>query len=86
MVIPPAEYNRDMVRSRVRILLAEKSYAENRKISYRTFAAECGVSTNIVTSWMNDDFERVDKDTLRKFCAYFNCGVGEVLENVTDEQ
>lgn len=72
------------VRNRLPILLAEKKFNENKKISLREVASESGVSLSVITSYMNGSVTRFDGDTIAKLCTYLNCGIEDLLVIVED--
>jgi putative transcriptional regulator len=67
------------IKTRLKILIAEKEVKENRKLTLRTISEEAGVSTNSLTAYNNQDVVRFDAPVLEAFCKYFNCGVGDIL-------
>ena len=75
-----------MVRSNVKVLVAQKEQQEGRKLPYRVLTEEIGVSSGVLTRLMNSDFDRVERRTLNTLCRFFNCGVGDLLEYVPDAE
>lgn len=75
-----------MLRYKVRELLAEKSFVENRRITFKELCDVSGVSRQTLTRMVNQRGYITGTDTLEKLCAYFNCGVGEVLEFVPNDR
>lgn len=75
-----------MLRYKVRELLAEKSFVENRRITFKELCDVSGVSRQTLTRMVNQRGYITGTDTLDKLCAYFNCGVGEVLEFVPNDK
>lgn len=75
-----------MLRYKVRELLAEKSFVENRRITFKELCDVSGVSRQTLTRMVNQRGYITGTDTLDKLCAYFNCGVGEVLEFVPNDR
>ena len=76
-----------VVRSNLRVLAAQKSQRERRRISLRTIAEETGVSRYTVYAFANDTLSEYPKDVITTFCNYFDCGVGDLLltEEVPDQ-
>ena len=75
-----------MVRSNVKVLIAQKEQQEGRKLPYRVLTEEIGVSSGVLTRLMNSDFDWVERRTLNTLCRFFNCGVGDLLEYVPDAE
>ena len=75
------------MKSRFKVLLAEKELREGRSISLRKVVAETGVSNSTVLRLANNTIKRVPLDELAKLCAYLDCEIGDLLrlEDVPDE-
>lgn len=71
-----------MIRSRLKRLRLDKEEREGRKLTYRTLAAEAGLSVNVIMRLMNGMPDRVDTATVDGLCRYFGVGVGDLLEYV----
>ena len=67
------------LRTRLKVLMAEKALRENRKITQQVVAAETGVSQSTLSKYANDSMERIERETLVKLCVYFDCDVGDLL-------
>jgi len=63
------------VRSRLAILMAER----DPRMSQRELAEKSGVSAMAVNRLYNNDFKRVDTETLEKLCAYLECDLSDLL-------
>lgn len=74
------------VRSRLRILLAEKCFQEGKKITFRDIADGSHVPVSVIQKYMSDSVSRYDKNTLASLCEYFDCQVGDILVYVPDEK
>lgn len=74
-------YNGGMkiVRSRLKVLVAEKAIREGRRLSLRTIAAESGASLSTVIRLDNNKIKMVPLDDLALLCAWVPCDVCEVL-------
>ena len=75
-----------MIRSNLGVLIAQKEAREGRKVPYRVVTEETRLSSGVLTRLVNSDFDRVERGTLDTLCAYFGCGVGDLLEYVPNEQ
>lgn len=68
-----------MVRNCLKEQLAEKIGREKRSISLRQMARESGVSVWTLSRFSRGIMAEYPADVLAKLCAYFNCGVGDLL-------
>lgn len=75
-----------MLRYKVRELLAEKSFVENRRITFKELCEVSGISRQTLTRMVNQRGYVTGTDTLEKLCEYFNCSVGEVIEFVPNQK
>ncbi len=76
-------------RRQLRIKLFElkrlKELEIGREITQVEIATVAGISERAISSWMNDNITRYDKDTLEKLCHFFDCGINELLELKPDQ-
>lgn len=70
------------VRSRFKLLLAEKEMKEGRKIPYREISKQTGVSTQSLSGLATNSTRRFDADVLGALCKYFSCEIGDLLTYV----
>jgi putative transcriptional regulator len=68
-----------VVRSNLRVLVAQKGQRERRRISLRALADETGISYYTVTAIANDTISDYPKNVLASLCSYFECGIGDLL-------
>lgn len=66
-------------------LWLDKERDESRRISLTEISKKSGVGWGTVNRWKRSDVDRFDADVLSKLCAYFDCGVGDILHYVPDE-
>ena len=45
---------------------------------------DTGLARNTLAGLYRDDVARIDRNTLNLLCGYFNCGVGDLIEWVSD--
>ena len=74
-----------MIRSNLDLLRVQKERRESRKLPYRVIAEETGLSQGVLVRLMGQTFDKVEKGTLGTLCAYFGCGIGDILEYVPEE-
>jgi DNA-binding Xre family transcriptional regulator len=77
-----------IVRSRLRVLIAEKAMREGRALSARRVSEESGASIAVVNRLANNTIREVPVDDLTLLCWYFGCEPGDIqrLEEVDDAQ
>ncbi|HEU5376044.1 MAG TPA: helix-turn-helix transcriptional regulator [Ktedonobacteraceae bacterium] len=68
-----------MVRSYLRVLLAEKEVREKRSISLRRVARETEVSISTIMGLANNTLREVPLGALAVLCDYLHCRVGDLL-------
>ena len=73
-----------MIRLKIDVLRAQKGLNEGRKITYRTMAAESGLSYQTVSRLVNGQSETVAIKTMGALCKYFKVGVGDLFEYVEE--
>lgn len=65
--------------NRLKILIAEKEFRENRKLTYRTIAKETGISPTTLTLYMRQGVGAFDTGTLETLCKYLDCQPGDLI-------
>ncbi len=68
-------YTGDMkvVKSNLRVLTAQKSQREGRRISLRTVSEETGISRYAIYALDKNELNHFPKDVLETLCDYFEC-------------
>ena len=69
-----------VVRSQLRILLAQKEQHEGRSISLREVVRSTEVPISTIMGMANNTLKRVPLDELNTLCDYLNCEVGDLLK------
>jgi putative transcriptional regulator len=69
-----------VVRSQLRLLLAQKEQREGRSISLREVVRSTEVPISTVMGMANNSLKRVPLDELNTLCNYFDCEVGDLLK------
>ncbi len=72
------------MRSNLRVLTAQKSQHERRRISLRTVSEETGITRYAIYALANDELREYPKEVLEKLCTYFDCSIGDLL--LTEER
>jgi len=65
--------------NRLKILIAEKEFRENRKLTYRTISQETGISTTTLVLYMRQGVGAFDTGTLETLCKYLACQPGDLI-------
>lgn len=67
------------LRCSVRTLHREKKFREGRDITYDEVAEAVELTVRTISRYMNDQITRYDRETLEKFCDYYDCGIEDIL-------
>lgn len=67
------------LRSRLRVLMAEKGLREKRRITLITVASETNLAKPTIFKMAKDEVAQVKGETIAKLCKYFGCTVGDLL-------
>lgn len=62
-----------MIHCRLNLLMAE------RRLNVSELSRATGISRTMLSNLYNDDFARIDVETLDKLCNFFECDVGDLL-------
>jgi putative transcriptional regulator len=68
-----------VVRSNTLVLLAQKAQREQRRLTLKRVADETGISYYTLNAIAHDTIREYPRDALAKLCAYFDCGIGDLL-------
>ena len=75
-----------MIKSKLKLLIAQREITLGRKITNENLAQEAGLSINTIGRLAEGKTNRIDFSTMDKLCSYFTCSVGDLLEFVPDEK
>jgi DNA-binding Xre family transcriptional regulator len=67
------------LKNRLLYLHTEKERRERRHISYTEISKATGISTSVLSRWVNEDIERFDSPVVVKLCDYFGCELTDLL-------
>ena len=66
--------------NRLRVLIAEKSLRDKRRLTLREIEKEAGVPKSVLSLYIRQGAKRLDLDTLEKLARYFEIkDIGELL-------
>ena len=73
-----------VLKIRLRELVEEKALREGRDleahpITQEEIASATGLSRPTVSAWMRNIVDRLERESLIKFCRYLECQVGDLL-------
>ena len=68
-----------MIKSKLKLLIAQQEIATGQKITYESLSTEVGLSKTTLNRLAEGKTDRVDFLTLDKLCRYFQCDVGDLL-------
>src|SRR5258706_3246953 len=79
-------YTNCMIRSNLRQIKLNREDESGHKITYEMINEATGISANAIARLVKPGatVERIDGSTLSGLCRYFGCGVGDILEYVSD--
>ena len=75
-----------MLRFRLKELIAEKEFRENRVVTLVEIAAATGVHRMTLSKLANHRGYNPTGDVLDKLCTYFRCRIEQLVEHIPDDQ
>lgn len=67
------------VKHRLLELIQKKELELNRRVTVTEVAKGSGVSTRLITRWLENSPKLYDSDAISGFCRYFNCEISDLL-------
>lgn len=61
------------------LAMKKQGKASVKDIDRMLIVREAGVAYPTVVRWLNGDIDRFDGDTVKRFCIWLNCEIGELL-------
>lgn len=74
-----------MIRSQLKLLIAQKAHRERRKLSYRVIEREVGVPASTLSRLAEQKITRFEAQTISSLCEYFECDIGDILRYEPDD-
>jgi len=75
-----------MIRFRLKELIADKEYKEQRKITLIEISDSTGVNRTSLSKMQNPAYRHsTTTNAIDALCRYFDCGVGDLMVYVPDE-
>jgi putative transcriptional regulator len=75
-----------VIRFRLRELMAEKAFKEDRRVTFEEISSETGVNRTTMSKMVNQRGYNTTTDNLDRLCRYFRCSLGELAEYVELEE
>lgn len=75
-----------MLRFRLKELLAEKEYRENRVVTLIEVAEATGIHRMTLSKIANKRGYNPTADVLDRLCNYFGCRIEQLVEHIPDQQ
>lgn len=75
-----------MLRYKLRERIAEKEFAERRRIPIQEVAEESGIARNTLSRMINAYGTGVRSENLDRLCSYFGCRIEDLVEHVPDDK
>lgn len=73
-----------MLRFKLRERIADKEFAERRRIPIQEIAETTGITRNTLSKLINQHGVSVRSENLDRLCAYFSCRIEQLVEYVDD--
>ena len=71
-----------MIRFRLRELMSEKAFRENRRVTFEEISSATGVNRTSLSKMANQRGYNTTTDNLDQLCRYFGCRLGDLAEYV----
>jgi putative transcriptional regulator len=74
-----------MIRYHLKELIADKEFAEKRRITIGEIAKETGINRMTLSKIINHQGHSTVTDNLDKLCNYFNCEIEQLATHIKDK-
>lgn len=71
-----------MIRYKLKELIAQKSFEEDRRVTLDEVAEATGISRNTLSRIANTRGYSTTTDAIDRLCGFFNCEISELMERV----
>lgn len=75
-----------MIRFKLKELIAEKEFRENRVITLAEIAEKTAIHRSTLSKIANDRGYNTGTENVERLCRFFNCDVGDVMQFIPEEQ
>lgn len=73
-----------MIRIHLKELIADKEFAEKRRITIAEISAETGINRMTLSKIINHPGSNTGTDNLDKLCYFFDCEVSDLVSHVKE--
>jgi DNA-binding Xre family transcriptional regulator len=74
-----------MIRFKLKELLAEKEFRENRVITLNEIARETGIHRSTLSKIANERGYNTGTENVERLCRHFDCDVSDVMQFIPDK-
>jgi DNA-binding Xre family transcriptional regulator len=74
-----------MLRFKLKELIADKAFKEDRRITIAEVAEECGLNRMTLSKIANRKGCSTNSDNLDKLCRYFDCSIEDLVTYIKDD-
>lgn len=74
-----------MIRYHLKELIADKEFAERRRVTIGEIARETGINRMTLSKIINHPGHSTVTDNLDALCDYFNCEIEELVTHIKDD-
>ncbi|WP_417500904.1 helix-turn-helix domain-containing protein [Marinobacter sp.] len=76
--------SREMIRFHLKELIADKEFAEKRRITIGEIANETGINRMTLSKIINHPGHSTVTDNIDKLCTYFDCSVEQLITHIKE--
>ena len=73
-----------MLRYKLKERIADKEFAERRRVTIQEIAQATGITRNTLSKMLNQHGASVRSENLDRLCAYFNCRIEHLVEYLAE--
>jgi putative transcriptional regulator len=71
-----------MIRFRVRELMGDKAFRENRRVTFEEVSSATGINRTTLSKMVNQRGHNTTTDNLDQLCRFFKCAISDLVEYV----
>ena len=73
-----------MLRYKLKERIADKEFAERRRVTIQEIAQATGITRNTLSKMLNQHGASVRSENLDRLCSYFKCRIEELVEFIDE--
>lgn len=74
-----------MIRFRIKELMTDKAFKENRRITFDELATSTGINRTTLSKMANQKGYNTTTDNLDALCKYFGCSISDLVIHLDEE-